>query len=145
MVEEGVQGFSFDENNKRLLIWREHDLGFLDLAEYFQSKESLSFAGLQWVHLKDKAIEGAFWVNDTAQIVFFNHNEVWITDTKPSPTILSGPDAIHDVVPIKGRSSVLYIDKIATLFYLDRENAEPHVVFVVSKIPYWDYALWKNQ
>src|SRR6185503_2779703 len=79
-VEEGVRGFEYRQENKRLVFWNRRDVGTIDI--HLGANEELFQIGPQtrWLGLKEDNIQQAFFVNDGLNILFSNGDTVFLTE-----------------------------------------------------------------
>lgn len=114
---EGIQGMKFDKAHKRLLVWKQDAVGYVDFAQ--NSTEDIFEEGprLTWLNISAENIHDAFWANDETQILYVDQNTVFITETKSF-----GQQEVHQVAEIKRNSSIHYSDQIGRMFFLDHKT-----------------------
>src|SRR5439155_869247 len=100
-----IKGFLYSERKKLLLLFKKDDIGFIDFgknkAEEFWEKGSLP----QWLKIGGKEIKQAFWVNDGAQILYSDQNEVFLTERESF-----NQPVIYKVTAIKKGTAIDYLD-----------------------------------
>jgi hypothetical protein len=125
---EGVKGMKFDKAHKRLLVWKQDAVGYVDFAQ--DSAEGIFEEGpkLTWLNIPAKNIHDAFWANDGTQVLYVDEGTVFITETESF-----GEQAAHPVTEIKRGSSIHYSDDIGQIFFLEHKTGRLRTTEIIPK------------
>ena len=118
-VDEGVKGYEPDTEGRKLVLWQEGGVGVLDFEKPERKKEFFERGPeIEWVTQKGKRIRQAYFVYDSAYVLFCDENEVWLTR-------LGEADApAEDLVGVRENSTVFYAEKTGKLYYLEPSRGE---------------------
>ncbi|MBN3040126.1 MAG: PEGA domain-containing protein [Candidatus Omnitrophica bacterium] len=114
-VEQGVKGFKFDRQLKRLLFWQDKSIGILDLG--MRGSAFVKIPKVVWIFEGAQKIEQAYWANGGSHVLFRDDNGVFLFELKIVDTSRLNP--LQPVVKVKENSSIYYSDVSGTLFYLE--------------------------
>lgn len=122
-VEEGIRGFDYREEDRRLVVWDGRDIGIIDIN--FGPNEELFEIGPQvrWLGITERNIQQAFFVNDGLNIVFRDGDTLFLTETANY-----GQPVAHDITKIHKNSSVTYNHHENSLYYLEADKGHLSVI-----------------
>ena len=118
VAEKGVLGLAVDPERERVLFWQKDRLGLLEPFEGSQEiapfKEDIA---RRWIFERGERIQQAFWVYEGSHVLFRDGNQVLLFPLEAS----GAPDA-QGLVRVKRHSSVGYVERTGTLYYLDEST-----------------------
>jgi len=118
-VDEGVKGYEPDAEGRKVVLWQEGRVGVLDFEKPERKKEFFERGPeIEWVIQKGKRIRQAYFVYDSASVLFCDENEVWLT------RLGAAAAPAEDLVRVRENSTVFYAEKTGKLYYLEPSRGE---------------------
>jgi len=119
-VEHGTRGFEFVPARRRLLLWRSDAVGVLDLANPRETDAvSEHPPKVRWVYTQGRDIRQAFLVYKGSHALFRDGAAIHLVELEAP-----GEPAVHRLLTVSPRTSVLYSEESGRMYYLDRETDE---------------------
>ncbi|HOE69396.1 MAG TPA: PEGA domain-containing protein [Candidatus Omnitrophota bacterium] len=116
-VEEGLAGYSPDEDLEKVLVWTRKEIGLLDFEKTVPAG-ALFERGIEidWFYQKGTAIRKAFFVYGTSHVIFNNEDTVFLMETSARETRPVG------ITRIPAGSDLFFAEKTGKLYHLDPET-----------------------
>jgi hypothetical protein len=116
-VKRGVEGFAYERNGKRLMVWTDRRIGVLDFGEKTTETIFEEAPALEWLAESHAGIGQGFWVNNGTHILYRDRNRIFIAESEEFPEPLS-----REIFRVRRNSSIVYRDELGQIFFLDPEN-----------------------
>lgn len=113
-VEGGVRGYQPDASGRKVALWQGGRVGVLDFEKPERKKEFFERGPeIEWLFEKGRNIRQAYFVYETAYILFCDENNVFLARTGER----EGP--LERLVTVLGGSDFFYAEKTGKLYYLE--------------------------
>lgn len=129
LTDKKVRGFALGPDEKRLLIWTEHDIGILDFSREDEKKEFFERgARLIWIFKKGHEIRQAWWVYEDSHILFQDDDQLFLIEleTYQKPHLLP-------LVRVRPQTLAHYSEESGKLYFLGTEKGELLAVELVPR------------
>ncbi len=130
-TDDGVEGSSFYEKNRRLLLWEKKRVGIVDfLTEVIEGITFEKGPELLWVDVKAGNIEQAFWVYEDSHILFRDKAQAWLIEMEET-----GRPHLDALIKVRANSSLFYAENTGTLYYLDSASSKLYSLDIIGQKP----------
>jgi len=130
-TDDGVEGSSFYEKNRRLLLWERKRIGIVDfLTEVIEGITFEKGPELLWVDVKASNIEQAFWVYEDSHILFRDKARTWLIEMEET-----GRPHLDALIKVNPDSSIFYTEDRGTLYYLDHALSKLYSLDIIEQQP----------
>ena len=113
-VEQGLKGYQPDDDGKKIVLWKEKELGVLDFEKTARKKEIFERGPeIEWLLDHGNTIEQAYFVYDASHVLYRDQGEVMMA------AVGEGKLTAQKLVKLSAKSSVFYSDETGRLYYLE--------------------------
>ena len=130
-TDDGVEGTSFYQKNRKLLLWEKKRIGVVNfLTEVIEGITFEKGPELLWVDVKGNNIEQAFWVYDDSHILFRDKAQAWLIEMEET-----GRPHLDGLIKVKPGCPLFYTESTGTLYYLDSVLSKLYSLDIIDQKP----------
>ncbi|MFH0754046.1 MAG: PEGA domain-containing protein [Candidatus Omnitrophota bacterium] len=121
LVGDEPVSLQYNASHNRLLVWTQHAVGILDMAEAGNSARRAEgrFVSpqIRWVYRKGRDIRQCFWAFDGAHIVFRDGNKIFLLQPQSQ-----GMAHVDQVASCRDGTAIFYTDLKSRLYFLGEQD-----------------------
>jgi hypothetical protein len=130
-TDDGVEGSSFYEKNRKLLLWEKKRIGIVDfLTEVIEGITFEKGPELLWVDVKAGNIKQAFWVYEDSHILFRDKAQTWLIEMEET-----GRPHLDALIKVNAETSLFYTEDTGTLYYLGSASSKLYSLDIIGQKP----------
>jgi hypothetical protein len=120
-VNQGVIGWQFDRQVRRLLVWTMKRIGILDFSEASMEDDSVfdRGPGVNWIYDKGQDIRTCYWVNRGSHVLFRDKGYAYLLELDP----YSEP-VLYFVTRMDEESGMSYMEETGNMYFLGESDGK---------------------